>query len=220
MPSFAPVTLQPQRTTALAIVSMIAFSGFAALMIALHFLRPDYDPVSAFISEYAIGAYGFLFSLALLLLALGSFTLSVVLNNTLQKTRRVRWGVRLLALWSAGTTVAAIFPTDPGGLVETLNGALHGIGAMIGFISFIAAAFTLSLAFRTDIAYQSTSTIALAIAVIALVSMLAFFAAPLPFKGITERVFVGFVWLWLMVVTLHVLVRSRNWSNLSGSAAD
>ena len=53
--------------------ALLAFAGTATLVVllaALHFIKPELDPSWHFISEYAIGDYGWMMVVAFLSLAL------------------------------------------------------------------------------------------------------------------------------------------------------
>jgi len=64
--------LRPAKQAArIASIAIVGISYFLTAVIALHFLRPDYDPVSRFVSEYAVGQYGFLMTSAFFGLSLG-----------------------------------------------------------------------------------------------------------------------------------------------------
>ena len=54
-----------------ALLALAGAATFAVLLAALHFLKPGLDPSWHFISEYAIGEYGWIMALAFLSLAPG-----------------------------------------------------------------------------------------------------------------------------------------------------
>ncbi len=56
-----------KQLTALALMG-IAY--FVIVIVSLHFLRPDLNPISHPTSEYAVGPYGFLMTITLFLFAL------------------------------------------------------------------------------------------------------------------------------------------------------
>ena len=93
----------------------LSFAGaatFAILLAALHFIKPELDPSWHFISEYAIGEYGWIMVLAFLSLALAYASLLVAIRSQL-RTIAGRIGLALLLLSALGLTIAAIFTTDP-----------------------------------------------------------------------------------------------------------
>ena len=123
----------------------LSFAGaatFALLLAALHFIKPELDPSWHFISEYAIGEYGWIMVLAFLSLALAYASLLVAIRSQL-RTIAGRIGLALLLLSALGLTIAAIFTTDPITVSEnavTTEGTLHNLGGTLGLAMPFAAA--------------------------------------------------------------------------------
>ena len=122
----------------------LSFAGaatFAILLAALHFIKPELDPSWHFISEYAIGEYGWIMVLAFLSLAVGYASLFVAIRSQL-RTIAARIGLALLLLSALGLTIAAIFTTDPITVSEnavTTEGTLHNLGGTLGIAMPFAA---------------------------------------------------------------------------------
>src|SRR5918994_7237950 len=76
-----PVTVV-SRTAAL--LSFAGAATFVVLLAALHFIEGELDPSWHFISEYAIGEYGWIMVLAFLSLALSYVSLFVVIRSQLR----------------------------------------------------------------------------------------------------------------------------------------
>ncbi len=98
------------RTAAL--VSLGAAVAFVVLLAALHVIKPELDPSWHFISEYAIGDYGWVMVLVFLSLALSYVTLFVAIRSQTQ-TIVGKIGLALLLVSALGLTIAAVFTTDP-----------------------------------------------------------------------------------------------------------
>jgi hypothetical protein len=134
-----PVT-EVSRTAAL--VSLGAAITFVVLLAALHFIKPELDPSWHFISEYAIGDYGWIMVLAFLSLALGYVTLFLAIRSQI-RTIVGRIGLALLLVSALGLTIAAIFTTDPITASKdavTTEGSLHNLGGTLGIAMPFAAA--------------------------------------------------------------------------------
>jgi hypothetical protein len=113
------------------------------LLAALHFIKPELDPSWHFISEYAIGEYGWIMVLAFLSLALSYVSLFVAIRSQL-RTIAGRIGLVLLVISALGLIIAAIFTTDPITASEdaaTTEGTLHNLGGTLGIAMPFAAAF-------------------------------------------------------------------------------
>src|SRR5688500_3455368 len=123
----------------------LSFAGaatFALLLAALHFIKPELDPSWHFISEYAIGEYGWIMVLAFLSLALSYVSLFSALRSQLQ-TIAGRIGLALLLVSALRLTIAAIVTTDPITVSEnavTTEGTLHNFGGTLGIAMPFAAA--------------------------------------------------------------------------------
>src|ERR687897_2463084 len=133
-----PVTVV-SRTAAL--LSFAAAATFVVLLAALHFIKPELDPSWHFISEYAIGEYGWIMVLAFLSLALSYVSLFAAIRSQL-RTIVGRIGLALLLISALGLTIAAIFTTDPITVSEnavTTEGTLHNLGGTLGIAMPFAA---------------------------------------------------------------------------------
>ena len=123
----------------------LSFAGaatFVVLLAALHFIKPELDPSWHFISEYAIGDYGWIMVLAFLSLALSYVSLFAAIRSQL-RTIVGRIGLALLLISALGLTIAAIFTTDPITVSEnavTTEGTLHNLGGTLGIAMPFAAA--------------------------------------------------------------------------------
>jgi hypothetical protein len=132
-------------TTISSTAARLSFAGaatFALLLAALRFFKPELDPSWHFISEYAIGEYGWIMVLAFLSLALGYVSLFVALRSQLQTTAG-RIGLALLLVSALGLTIAAIFTTDSVTVSDnsvTTEGTLHNFGGTLGIAMPFAAA--------------------------------------------------------------------------------
>jgi hypothetical protein len=128
-------------SSAAARLSFAAAATFVVLLAALHFIKPELDPSWHFISEYAIGEYGWIMVLAFLSLAIGYVSLFVALLSQL-RTIAGRIGLALLLVSALGLTIAAIFTTDPITLSKdavTTEGTLHNLGGTLGMAMPFAA---------------------------------------------------------------------------------
>jgi Protein of unknown function (DUF998) len=126
-PTAKPVTAVSPTAARL---SFAAAATFVVLLAALHFIKPSLDPSWHFISEYAIGEYGWIMVVAFLSLALSYVSLFVAIRSQL-RTIVGRIGLVLLLVSALGLTIAAIFTTDPITVSEdalTTEGTLHNLG--------------------------------------------------------------------------------------------
>jgi hypothetical protein len=115
-------------------VSFATAVTFVVLLAALHLIKPELDPSWHFISEYAIGRYGWIMTVAFLSLALSCVALFIALRSQI-RTVSGRIGLVLLLISAAGLTIAGIFTTDPITASKdalTTSGNLHNLGGTLG----------------------------------------------------------------------------------------
>ena len=204
----------PVRVLAASMASTAA-AGFVLLLGALHVIKPDLSPTWRMVSEYAIGAHGWLMALAFLALAVACVAMSIALKPYAAE-RAGRVGHVALAITAGALTVAALATTDPVTATPaqlTSEGKLHGLAAMIGMPAFLIAAVALHRSLRRQSAVSShavrVATIALVAAVVVFaVSMAAMFdgppADPSVRIGIQNRILVVTQAVWLMVASRAV----------------
>jgi hypothetical protein len=125
-------------------LSFASVATFVILLAALHLIKPEIDPSWRFISEYAIGDFGWIMVSAFLSLALSYVTLFIALRSQI-RTITGRLGLALLLVSAAGLAIAAIFTSDPitaGREAITTEGKLHSLGGTLGFAMPFAAVLT------------------------------------------------------------------------------
>jgi len=112
--------------------------AFILLLTLLHFLKPELDPSWRFISEYELGAYGWVMQLAFFCLTLSCATLVVAI---FQDARTIAGyiGMGLVLLAAFGMALAGVFVPDE------VN-RLHEVGAMLDHLPFGAILINWSLA--------------------------------------------------------------------------
>lgn len=128
----------------------IAVAGSALsliLVVALHALKPEYNPSWRFLSEYAIGDFGWVMRLAFFSVAVSCLSLFVAVKSHVQ-TIGGKIGLGFLLATFVGLTMAGFFSIDPITATPdqlTQQGSLHGLASMIGIPSLPIAAMLISL---------------------------------------------------------------------------
>jgi hypothetical protein len=135
-----------QPVTAIPLMAArLSFAGaamFVVLLALLHLIKPELDPSWHFVSEYAIGDYGWMMVLAFLSLALSYVALFMALRSQV-RTLAGRVGLGLLLVSAVGLTMGGVFVTDPMSVshdARTASGKLHSVGGTIGIVMPFAAA--------------------------------------------------------------------------------
>lgn len=186
-------------------------------------IKPEIDPSWRFISEYAIGTYGWVMVLAFLSFALSYVALFMAIRSQLQ-TIGGRIGLASLLTSAAGLTIAAIFTTDPittSHEALTTSGKPHDLGGTLGIGMSIAAAVVSwslarsqawSLARRSILGVAGLAVIGFLVSFVSLRAMLSQSSGtfgPEVLVGWPNRLEVLGYCVWLMVVAWHALQLSR-----------
>jgi len=115
----------------------LAAAGAAALwlivILLLHFVRPELDPRTRMISDYARGPHGWIMQFAFFCMALSCGALAAALWALPSP------GSALLILCGVGFAAAGVFVTDPVSLTQkaqTRSGALHVLFAFAVIVVF------------------------------------------------------------------------------------
>jgi hypothetical protein len=196
-----------------------------ALYLLLHVLRPDYNPLRRFLSEYAVGRFGVFMTAAFLVQALISLALVIGLFRDVRHSGSLLAGCAFLTVAAVTLTVAGVFPTDlsdPAGgppRLITRAGTVHQAAGAISFLSRIAAYLFLSRAYRCDNRWQALAPTAHRVAV-------AFFAlfftfvllVPWDLGGFAQRGAVAVGLLWMFLSGLHL--RRSPWPTAAGAVID
>ena len=98
-------------TTWFARVGLGGVGFFLVFVLLLHFLETEYNPVSRFVSQYALGDYGYLMNIAFILLGIGTANLAIGLNRDSNPGHRI--ASALLGVSATMIIVAGLFNPDP-----------------------------------------------------------------------------------------------------------
>ncbi len=143
-----------QTAAGLSIASAVLF---LILLIALHFIKPEVDPSWRMISEYEIGDFGWVMTLAFLSLSFSYLAIFIAIRSQV-KTTAGRIGLALLLLGVVGSAMGGIFITDPITATKdqlTTHGMLHGIGALLGIPTLPFAATLINCVLARNQAWAS-----------------------------------------------------------------
>jgi len=198
-------TRQAKQVARIATIAVVGIAYFLIAVVALHFLRPDYDPVSRFVSEYAVGSYGLLMTSAFFGLSLGSLALVIGLSQGVPRSGRSWIGLVLLGIWGVGVLIAGIFPTDLRGAPETISGNIHNLASLLSFLSLIAATILLSRRFKQDERWRPFHRSSLILSLVILATFIGFFlTGGTEFVGFSQRIFIVAFLIWLLLTAARL----------------
>lgn len=107
----------------------------AVALVMLHVLKPEIDPSWRFISEYALGRYGWIMSAVFVTSAVAHVAVVVDLRRYLSSSWPGRFALLALVTSAAGLAIAGMFTTDAvttAADAVTLSGRLHNVGGTMG----------------------------------------------------------------------------------------
>ncbi|MFF2154880.1 DUF998 domain-containing protein [Paenibacillus chitinolyticus] len=211
----SPVTAKPVTVTASRFALLSVFSGtlFILVLCSLHLLEPEFDPTWRFISEYALGGFGWMMQLAFGLLAAVQICVAVAIYPQI-RTVTGYIGLVILGISAIGVLIAAIFITDPISISPddaTFSGKMHSIGAMLDYTP--VAALLLSISLTRDNTWRPVRNRLFASAGVALAAMIVFILqipqdgqfGPEVLAGLFGRVLIIADLLWLLIVGVHAV---------------
>ena len=188
----------------LALLAIVGVAGYLLNIAALHFLRPDVNPVSEPMSNYAVGPYGFLLTAADIGSSVAALTLMFGLYLGIAPPGRSYVGLFLLGLYGVSELLAGIFPIDVGGEATTV-GTIHNIVGNIAFFAFPIAVIFLSLGMGKDERWRSFRRPALAVSfAVVLTVILTIVSSNIGLLGVTQRLANVTALFWMLVVALHL----------------
>jgi hypothetical membrane protein len=139
-----------------------ALAAFAAIVLLLHFLAADQDPIDLLVSQYANSRFGWLMNVGFGLAAVGVLTLSAGLRRTLPRTRLATAAVVLMAMVGIGFASLGAFPEDvplgDGTVSYTFSGRMHGFSSAVMFTALIVAIFVLIRVFAQSPRWESLAS--------------------------------------------------------------
>lgn len=205
--SISHVTRQDRQAAWCALASSAGVLYFIMAVVILHPLRPDLDPVTHAVSNYAVGSFGFLMTSAFFVLALSEVALAQGLVRGLARSQKARTSVALLNLAAAGLVVTGLFHSDvnvPRPPAST-SALIHWIGAGISFLSLMISIFLLSGCFKDDIRWQSIYRLSYKWGAGIALALTAYGAlAIIGWTGIGERIYIATSILWLLFASLQL----------------
>jgi len=188
--------------------------AFLTILSGLHLLEPEFNPPH-FISEYQLGRFGWLMSLAFFCLGAASLALFAAARQEIH-TRAGRFGIWGLLIIGVAYFCGGIFPPDPKWFVGSV---LHGIG---GLVVIFGSPIAFTLVSRGFVRNEASSTAARPLiwtAALTWLSLALFYGSSVAFRGApgsrsivvgwTNRILITTFVLWLLVAAYHVRNRSQ-----------
>jgi hypothetical protein len=202
-------TLQRSRSPLLAAIVGIVL--YAALDVVAQSLPPHYSPLSQPESDLAVGPYGYVMALNFVNRGVLSLLFLLGFSRAVKSSPEYKRGYFLVGVWAIGSIVLAAFPTDVSG-PPTMHGAIHLVVAIIAFLGGAFGELALSRSISLDHDLAGIGKYASLIAILGFISLAALFLGPgiapgafSHVSGLVERMFIGLVLVWMLVVSSMLL---------------
>lgn len=167
----------------------------------LHFLRPDKNMLSCFVSEYAVGKYSWLMTIAFYVLSLASTLL--LFGLSLQVTSSIICKITL-GLFSIGILLAGIFPTDVSGFPQTTVGLIHGFAALIALLNLAISIIAWGISFKNNDEFKKFARPSVLWGLTSLLLLIIFIGSPIGLRGLTQRLLLVCDIGWLLIISMKL----------------
>jgi len=193
------------RTFGLIVIGCVLY--LAAVVLTMHVMEPEFDPIRAPMSAYVLGAYGTWMSTTYAAWSFALLGTGLALLRALARTRITRTAFFLFLMGAAGAILAGLFPMDFPPPLRTLSGHLHAIGGGFSIPSMASGAFIFSLGFRRDTYWRKVSAPAMALSsgIIATLVLGISSLFILGFAGYAQRLLFALLIAWMILVSAHLI---------------
>ncbi len=195
-----------KRTKTLSLISLWGFLLFFAIVSLLHFLRPDKNLLSCFVSEYAVGNYGWLMTIAFYALGLAT---ALLLTGLLQSCKASATSGIAISIFCLGIVLAGIFPTDLPQALPTPGGLMHGFAALIALFSLAVSMIAWGIVFKKTEDWKRFAKPSVFYGLISLVLLIIFIASPISSRGLTQRILLVWDISWLLLIGWKLYNKER-----------
>jgi len=196
-----------RQVAQLATFALVAVGYFVVVIVALHFLRPDRDPLTQTTSTYAVGRYAFLMTSVFISMSLASLALATGLHRGLPEPARSRIGLGFLGIWVVALLVAATFPIDVEGAAQTVAGTIHFTNGRIAFLSATLATILVSRRVRHDEKWRPIHRLAMTLSLIMLAEFavfVVFIVSGSGYPGLGQRIFLATFVAWFALIATRL----------------
>jgi hypothetical membrane protein len=195
-----------------ALCGIIAPIFFSLMVIVESLLRPGYSQVSNYISDLGVGQFAILQNINFWAFGILVFIFALGFGTYFARSRAVTVALSIFA-WMI--FLAGLFPTAP----YPYPGNVHNAVSQIAFLSVMASEFLVWRRLRGFKNHKERATMrpygyySLASGLVSIVCyfLLFIFAGGNPpiFVGLFQRLFLGVIWVWIVVLALKLLRTSQ-----------
>ena len=176
---------------------------FIFIVILLHFISAELNPMHHFLSEYATSEFGWLFNIALVGNFISLISLGVIIYQVYQPPFR-SWTC-IVGIWITAITttiIANIFPADPLGKSITTSGYIHNYSALVGTLSMFVSMIIFSTKLKFHGLLRGRYYVLLILAILAPITFIVLLYindAIKEWAGLVQRIFSIVMITWTII---------------------
>ncbi|MGI0054573.1 MAG: DUF998 domain-containing protein [Thermoplasmata archaeon] len=195
--------------------TILGIALYIALDVIAQLLPPHYNAISQAESDLGVGPYGWVMDLNFVVRGVLSLTFVYALYRVWPSaSQRPNVGLALIGAWGVGAFILSFNTATISGPATT-HGTIHNLTAALAFLFAAVGALLVSYAMNSTPPWGATRRYAWPLAIVSAVALLAlsvgtsFPRIDAHYFGLLERVFLGFVLLWMLVISI-LLIRSSH----------
>jgi len=192
-----------RRPPAVPLIATGLVAYWLAVVVSLHFLEPEFDPIKVPISVYVLGTYGVWMTTSFFVAAVTWFLIAFGLARVLPSNVWTKAGIVLLCIAACAEVVLGFSPTQwPLTPPLTQQTVIHLISALVAFNSIAVGAISLSVSFRRTPHWRPVSTATLIVSLLLFAMLNDRWLWPMgqSTDGLKERVIVALMVVWFALV--------------------
>jgi hypothetical membrane protein len=192
------------------LVSILATFYFFGAAIVAHLINTQYNFLRDYISDYALGPWGWIYGSAFWASCVGCIALAAALTQSIPPVALSRTGVGLLVIVGVTYAIDFVFPTDilpPGTPPTTVVGSIHLLDALLGWVLFAVGALLVSSGLKSVPYWKRWRAPLMNLAwlsVLLLIALVIVVASKAPFGGLAEKAFILDRNIWALLLALLV----------------
>ena len=190
-----------RRPSAVPLIVAALVAYLLAVVVAMHLLESDFDPVTVPMSLYVLGRYGVWMTTSFFVAAVIWFLLGFGLARALSPGLWTRAGVVLFCVASCGDIVMGLFPIEyPLTVPLTPHNNIHLFAGLAAFYATALGSISFSASFRASARWRPVSAAALILALSMLAMVHIHFWFVRDVYGLTQRIAVALMLMWFGLV--------------------
>jgi hypothetical protein len=167
----------------------------------------EFDLIGDNMSELVLGRFGWVQTVAFIIAGVGTLALAYALRQLTAGTWGSRAGSLLVIVYGVGAILVAIFPTDridsPADVAsQSTTGLIHVTISLVSFVCMIVAMFIFTRTFALEPRWRVLTPWIVLLPASAL--SLLFVQSEGPWVGIMQRLMVGVIAAWIIIVAIRV----------------